>query len=75
MGRSRGAAWWVLVLTVTGAAMAGDLDLPPLAEGQGPVRVGQAAPEITGGPWFNSEPRSLAGLRGRVVFVEFWTYG
>ena len=40
-----------------------------------PVAVGQPAPEITGGPWINSEPLSLAGLRGRVVLVEFWTYG
>ena len=40
-----------------------------------PVAVGQAAPEITGGPWINSAPLSLAGLRGRVVVVEFWTYG
>jgi hypothetical protein len=39
------------------------------------VHVGQAAPEITGGPWINSEPLSLGGLRGRVVLVEFWTYG
>jgi hypothetical protein len=39
------------------------------------VALGQAAPEITGGPWINSEPLSLAGLRGRVVLVEFWTYG
>ena len=39
------------------------------------VRAGQPAPEITGGPWINSEPLSLAGLRGRVVLVEFWTYG
>ncbi|MGH7419883.1 MAG: hypothetical protein ACREKB_19100 [Candidatus Rokuibacteriota bacterium] len=39
------------------------------------VRVGRPAPEITGGPWINSEPLSLAGLRGRVVMVEFWTYG
>jgi hypothetical protein len=39
------------------------------------VGVGQAAPEITGGPWHNSRPLSLAGLRGRVVLVEFWTYG
>jgi hypothetical protein len=37
--------------------------------------VGQPAPEITGGPWLNSEPLSLGALRGRVVFVEFWTYG
>lgn len=39
------------------------------------IPVGQAAPEITGGPWINSAPLSLAGLRGRVVLVEFWTYG
>jgi thiol-disulfide isomerase/thioredoxin len=39
------------------------------------LRLGQAAPEITGGPWVNSDPLSLAALRGRVVIVEFWTYG
>ena len=39
------------------------------------LKVGQTAPEVTGGPWINSEPLSLAGLRGRVVLVEFWTYG
>ena len=39
------------------------------------VAVGQPAPEITGGPWINSQPLSLSGLRGRVVLVEFWTYG
>jgi hypothetical protein len=37
--------------------------------------VGQLAPEITGGPWINSEALSMEKLRGRVVFVEFWTYG
>ena len=47
----------------------------PVTEAQRGARVGQPAPEITGGPWLNSAPLSLAGLRGRVVFVEFWTYG
>ena len=37
--------------------------------------TGQAAPDITGGPWINSDPLTLSGLRGRVVLVEFWTYG
>jgi len=37
--------------------------------------AGQAAPEIAGGPWINSPPLTLAALRGRVVLVEFWTYG
>jgi hypothetical protein len=39
------------------------------------LRPGERAPEITGGPWINSEPLSMEKLRGRVVFVEFWTYG
>ena len=25
--------------------------------------------------WLNSEPLVLSGLRGRVVFLDFWTYG
>jgi thiol-disulfide isomerase/thioredoxin len=33
------------------------------------------APEFSGtGTWFNSPPLSMAGLRGKVVLVEFWTY-
>jgi hypothetical protein len=39
------------------------------------AEVGTAAPEIAGGPWINSAPLTMAGLRGRVVLVEFWTYG
>jgi len=33
------------------------------------------APEIGGGPWINSPPVTSDALRGRVVYVEFWTYG
>jgi hypothetical protein len=39
------------------------------------LRVGTPAPEITGQAWINSAPLTMAGLRGRVVLVEFWTYG
>ena len=39
------------------------------------VRVGEQAPEITGDRWINSSPLSMAGLRGRVVLIEFWTFG
>ena len=39
------------------------------------ARPGQPVPELTGGPWINSPPLTMAALRGRVVFVEFWTYG
>jgi heme A synthase len=39
------------------------------------LKVGEPAPEITGERWINSEPLSMTKLRGRVVFVEFWTFG
>jgi len=37
--------------------------------------TGKLAPDISGGPWINSRPLSLKELKGRVVLVEFWTYG
>jgi thiol-disulfide isomerase/thioredoxin len=33
------------------------------------------APELSGGAWLNSEPLKLSDLRGKVVLVEFWTFG
>ena len=56
------------------AVVAGLLSAAPPASAIG-VRIGQPAPEITGGPWINSGPLSMVELRGRVVLVEFWTYG
>jgi len=38
-------------------------------------RVGAPAPDIAGGPWLNSAPLTMDGLKGRVVLVEFWTHG
>jgi hypothetical protein len=58
-----------LVVAGVLAAPAGLAQTPRAAE------VGQRAPEITGGPWINSDALSLERLRGRVVYVEFWTYG
>ena len=39
------------------------------------LKVGEPAPEVTGERWINSEPLSMTKLRGRVVLVEFWTFG
>ena len=39
--------------------------------------VGDAAmaPEFASGTWINSDPLTLKGLHGKVVVVEFWTFG
>lgn len=37
--------------------------------------VGMPAPDITNPTWLNSDPLCLADLRGKVVLVEFWTFG
>ena len=33
------------------------------------------APEINSPTWINSEPLKMEDLRGKVVMVEFWTFG
>ena len=33
------------------------------------------APEIVSSTWINSEPLNIKELRGKVVIVEFWTFG
>jgi hypothetical protein len=38
-------------------------------------RLGERAPDFSDGGWINSAPLTLDELRGRVVLVEFWTYG
>ena len=39
------------------------------------IPVGRTAPEFAAGAWINSEPLTLQQLRGRVVLIDFWTYG
>jgi cytochrome c biogenesis protein CcdA/thiol-disulfide isomerase/thioredoxin len=56
----------LLVLRPSAAAQT---DTVPLAD-LGP------APELTGiTAWINTEPTTLAALRGKVVLVHFWTFG
>jgi hypothetical protein len=49
------------------AAVAGEAGAQPAP--------GRPAPELAAGKWINSAPLSIEGLRGRVVAVEFWTFG
>jgi thiol-disulfide isomerase/thioredoxin len=37
--------------------------------------TGQRAPEIANDTWVNSQPLRLKELQGKVVLVEFWTFG
>jgi thiol-disulfide isomerase/thioredoxin len=37
--------------------------------------VQNTAPDFAVSNWFNSAPLSIASLRGKVVLVDFWTYG
>ena len=57
------------VSAITGAPSARDTDRVL------PAKDDLVAPEFGGGTWLNSEPLTLKSLRGRVVLVEFWTFG
>ena len=50
-----------------------------LAGGGSSVQLAEArsaAPDFVGiNKWFNSAPLSIGDLRGKVVLVDFWTYG
>lgn len=37
--------------------------------------VGMTAPDITSQTWLNSDPIRPGDLKGKVVMVEFWTFG
>ena len=39
------------------------------------IPIGKPAPEFSAGSWINSNPLKAQDLKGRVVMVEFWTYG
>jgi cytochrome c biogenesis protein CcdA/thiol-disulfide isomerase/thioredoxin len=52
-------------------------DLPPETRAAARLPVYAPAPELAGiSDWFGADgvPRSLRGLRGKVVLLDFWTY-
>ena len=55
----------VIVVTVIALTAVAGAEIP----------IGKAAPELAAGAWINSEPLTLQRLRGRVVLLDFWTYG
>jgi thiol-disulfide isomerase/thioredoxin len=39
------------------------------------AQIGKPAPEIGSSSWLNSKALTLAELKGKVVLLEFWTFG
>ena len=37
--------------------------------------IGKRSSELSDGKWINSQPLKLSDLRGKVVLLEFWTFG
>jgi hypothetical protein len=73
----------IRTLSATASAIGLLLGLVLTAQADGPAQapakvadVARTAPEITGiAHWLNSAPLKLTDLRGKVVLVDFWTYG
>jgi cytochrome c biogenesis protein CcdA/thiol-disulfide isomerase/thioredoxin len=64
-------AWLTDKVSVLGAA-----SLPLPAHGDAPAANGTPAPELAGiDAWLNSQPLRLDELRGKVVLLDFWTFG
>jgi len=58
-----------------GSSAKGANKLPPMPPGAVQLPVEGELPSLGGATlWLNSQPLTAAGLRGRVVLVEFWTY-
>ena len=47
--------------------ISGDAFVSPLQD--------RPAPELADTTWINSAPLKLKELRGKVILLEFWTYG
>jgi len=61
----------LLVLGATGLTLTSKLMMSE------PLRADdeKLAPELATGTWINSDPLTLKALRGRVIIIDFWTFG
>ena len=68
MPRPRGFLAAIFCCAVIGTlTISGDAFVSPLQD--------RPAPELAETTWINSAPLKLKELRGKVVLLEFWTYG
>ncbi len=77
--------YWALAVILLSACSAGARSATQSSSGSLPAseqasllerlaRLG-AAPELANQVWLNSPPLRLADLRGKVVVIDFWTFG
>lgn len=68
--------WGRTLLGVEQVAVAGSAVPDPTTTGYVQLQDLGPAPELAGiTAWINSDPLTLASLRGKVVLVHFWTFG
>jgi thiol-disulfide isomerase/thioredoxin len=64
----------IVGLILAALIFSGGARSPGAAGGEEPAG-GPSAPDFSGGTaWLNSPPLTIAGLRGKAVLVDFWTY-
>ena len=65
----------ILAACLMGASCTSGAIEDPIIPARAALSSAPTAPEFDGlGAWINSEPLTLARLRGKVVLVEFWTF-
>ena len=62
------------LIGLTLAALLLAFTIPARAQHADDIFVGQMAPELKTGEWINSDPMTLADLRGKVVLIDFWAW-
>jgi len=61
------AILWLAIIFIGTWTGSSDAFISPLHD--------RPAPELADTTWINSAPLKLKELRGKVVLLEFWTYG
>src|SRR5262249_55531085 len=72
---SSACARWRTTTPTDPPAIAGERGVEPMTPVAAPLPIEGTLPALDGATgWLNAPPLTTAGLRGRVVLVDFWTY-